>query len=158
MEAIFACHPAVSTEWLAGLQIPVYNDVCAHSFDITGMREDRCILWLFSVGYKLTCRPGVLIQCIQFFLSQTLLDLKKYIFLLDLSQIFRKDFLCHPLTPNLFAGMVILIIRAELRFLVCFHGNVPCTTLFSQTLFDYNTLVSSSICFKFSGKSSGAIF
>ena len=29
MEAILACHPAVSTEWLAGWQIPVYYDVCA---------------------------------------------------------------------------------------------------------------------------------
>ena len=29
MEAILACHPAVSTEWLAGWQFPVYYDVCA---------------------------------------------------------------------------------------------------------------------------------
>ena len=48
--------------------------------------------------------------------------------------------------------MVILKIRAEFRFLVLFHGNVPCTTLFSQALFDYNTLVSGSICLKFSGR------
>ena len=29
MEAILACHPALSIEWLAGWQIPVYYDVCA---------------------------------------------------------------------------------------------------------------------------------
>ena len=29
MEAILSCHPAVSTEWLAGWQIAIYYDVCA---------------------------------------------------------------------------------------------------------------------------------
>ena len=28
MEAILACQPAVSEEWLAGWQFPVYYDVC----------------------------------------------------------------------------------------------------------------------------------
>ena len=31
MEAILTCHPAVSTEWLAGWQFRVYYDVCARS-------------------------------------------------------------------------------------------------------------------------------
>ena len=43
-------------------------------------------------------------------------------------------------------------------FLVRFHGNVPCATRFSQTLHDYNTLVSPSIFLKSSGKTPGAIF
>ena len=67
---------------------------------------------------------------------------------------FRKDSSCHPLAPNFFFGGVtgIFKITAEFRFLVRFHGNVPYTTRFSQTLFDYNTLVSCSIFLNFSGK------
>ena len=41
MEAILACHPAVSTEWLAGWQFTVYYDVCVRPplFDTTFNHE-----------------------------------------------------------------------------------------------------------------------
>ena len=83
---------------------------------------------------------------------------KKIDFWSDWAQIFRKDSLCHPPAPNFFFGRVIFKITAEFRFLVRFHGNVPYTTRFSETLFDYNTLVFCSIFLKFLGKTSDAIF
>ena len=93
------------------------------------------------------------------FFPKLRLILKKSISgLSDWAQIFRKDSLCHPLAPNFSFGGVIFKIMAEFRFFSRFHGNVSKTTRFSQTLFDYNTLVSCSIFLKFSGKTPDAIF
>ena len=92
------------------------------------------------------------IQCIQKFFSQTLFDFKKSISGPIELKFSGKTLYCHPLAPNFFFGGVIFKITAEFRFLVCFHGNVPYTTRFSQTLFDYNTLVSRSISSNFQEK------
>ena len=76
----------------------------------------------------------------------------------DWAQIFRKDSLCHPLAPNFFFGGVIFKITAEFRFFSPFPWKRSKYNSFSQTLFDYNTLVSCSIFPKFSGKTPDAIF
>ena len=88
--------------------------------------------------------------------GKTLFDLKNR-FLVQLSSNFQERFLMPSsrLAPNFFFGGVICKITVKFRFLVRFRGKR--TTRFSQTLFDYNTLVSRSIFLKFSGKSPGAI-
>ena len=55
-------------------------------------------------------------------------------------------------------GLFLKYRRNSSGFLVRFHGNVSYTTRFSQTLFDYNILVSCSIFPKFSGLTPEAIF
>ena len=47
LEAILNCHPALSTEWLAGWHIPVYYDVCALPL-LRGAWRDRCFPEPFS--------------------------------------------------------------------------------------------------------------
>ena len=101
-------------------------------------------------------RLRVHLQCIQDFFPN-FVRFKKIDFWSDWAQIFRKDSLCHPLAPNFFFGGVISKRTAEFRFLVRFHGNVPCTTRFSQTLFYCNTLVSHPIFLKISRKTPDAI-
>ena len=86
------------------------------------------------------------------FFSQTLFKpFKKIGFSLDLSQIFRKDSWYHPLTLNLFFGVVIFKIRAEFRF----FSSLPWERFLYNYFFTNNTLVSRSICLKFSGKTPG---
>ena len=68
-----------------------------------------------------------------------------------------KDSLCHPLTPNLFVGVVIFNIMAEFRFFSPFPLKRSMYNSFFHKLC-LIILVSRSICVKFSGKAPGAIF
>ena len=77
MQAILACHPAVSIEWLAGWHFTVYYDVCARPplgktkifvemyktcslswlLSASDRVNDLCLTWHSSRMFKFSCTP-----------------------------------------------------------------------------------------------------
>ena len=79
-------------------------------------------------------------------------------FLVQLSSNFQERLFMPFSSPKFFFGGVIFKITAEFRFFSPFPWKRSIYNSFSQTSFDYNTLVSRSIFLKFSGKTPDAIF